>query len=115
MQAFCDTPERRSEIKEYWDNVRAGLHQPEEHDWGPHTEGTIAAHKYLAGKLIEQAAKHAQKAIDLAKSEESHDYNMQCAIDEFDLLNVCDANALICIAEKHNVDADDLFEAWANE
>lgn len=44
-----------------------------------------------------------------------HDLNMLAALDEFAALNVIDADTLVWVAEKNNVDADDLFEAWSEE
>lgn len=43
------------------------------------------------------------------------DMNMLDAITEFDALEIIDADALISVANKHNVNADDLLEAWIEE
>lgn len=71
MKAFCDTPERREEIRQHWEDVRAGLHKPEEHQFGTDAKSAIAAHKFRAGLLVKQAAHHAKIAIDMATLEQN--------------------------------------------
>lgn len=67
MMPFGDTAERRAEIAAHWASVRAGLHVPEPHVFGSDDKSAIAGHKFRAGLLISEAARHARIAIELSE------------------------------------------------
>lgn len=61
------TPEQQASVEAHWAKVRAGLHKPEPHEFGDDAGSAVAAHRFRAGLLIKEAARHARIAIELAQ------------------------------------------------
>jgi hypothetical protein len=67
MIKVVTTPERQAEIDAYWADVRAGIAEANPHVFKEDLEPTISMHRHLASRLVEQAASHAKKAMELSK------------------------------------------------